>query len=278
MSLEVDAGREPATSPAKETTMSTFTLPGRFMPVLLGSLGAVAVACGGSEPRPLIPQPMSAQRHDEEALRHEREARGHEQLYDPGRGAEGGPRLQCFDRPLAGVAYSGTEPLVVQRPCWTAITNPTAHHKQAAAQHRELAAEHRAAARRLRETEAEACAGLGEDETSHTPFYHREDILRVEPYYESGRLRGARVTFRIVPGLTASWMRHALHCHAARAAVMGYDPTFMSYCPLSLQDVSTAVTQTEDGLRVTLRSDRSDIAHVILGRARDLITADRAAP
>jgi hypothetical protein len=45
-----------------------------------------------------------------------------------------------------------------------------------------LPIEHRAAPEALREAEARACAGVAPVERNASPFYHREDILRVEPW------------------------------------------------------------------------------------------------
>ncbi len=216
-------------------------------------------------------RPLSVAEHQQEADRHEHEAEQQESLYRPEAANPNAQPLQCFDQPLAGVPTDGTEAIPLMRPCWTVNNNPTAHHKQAAEAHLRAAAEHRAQAAELLGAEKQSCRGMGEQEISHSPFYHREDILSVKPYREGRTLRGAVVVFRRVPGLTADWMRRAIACHQARAAVMGYSTTFMSYCPLMLQGVAASVDNTPAGIMVTLRSKNDVTAAAVLGRAEDLV-------
>jgi hypothetical protein len=134
---------------------------------------------------------------------------------------------------------------------------------------RKEAAEHRAMASGLLDTEKQACGGLGENEISASPFYYATDILKVEELKEGETLRGARVLFRKVPGLTAEHLRKSISCHQARAAVMGFATTFQSYDPLALPDVGSQVTESDEGYWVALRSERDDMAAAALGRARD---------
>jgi hypothetical protein len=237
----------------------------------------ILAATGCASPRPIDPghnRPLSAQEHLTEAERHDREANAQGASYDPEarvpRGAPGAP-IECFDRPLAGMPHSGTEPLPLVRPCWSTHTAAIGDREKVARVHRHAAAEHRGMAAVLFRVEREACAGLGEDEISHSPFYHREDILQVEPIHEDGALRGARVTFRPVPGLTLKWLRTSVDCHLARAAVMGYSSRYMSYCPLMLEGVTAEVERLEYGFRVTVRARSDEIAAAVLGRVRDLL-------
>ncbi len=240
----------------------------------LAIAAVLTLAAGCAAPQPIDrghDKPLSVAEHQEEAQRHEREAQAQESLYRPEAANPNAQPVQCFDRPLAGVPTDGTEDIPLMRPCWSVETNPTAHHRQAAATHLHAAEVHRAKAAALLGAEKESCRGMGEEEISHTPFYHRDDILSVQPYREGKALRGVVVQFRQVPGLTADWMRRAIACHQARAAVMGYSPTFMSYCPLMLEGVAASVNATPDGVRVTLRSKDSVIAAAVLGRAEDLV-------
>lgn len=216
-------------------------------------------------------RPLSVAEHQQEADRHEQEAEKQQSLYRPEANNPNAQPLQCFDQPLAGVPTDGTEDIPLMRPCWTVDTNPTANHKRAAEAHLRAAAEHRAKAAALLGAEKQSCRGMGEQEISHSPFYHRDDILSVKPYREGHTLRGAVVLFRRVPGLTAAWMRRAIACHQARAAVMGYSRTFMSYCPLMLEGVAASVDDTPAGIRVTLRSKDDVTAAAVLGRTEDLV-------
>src|SRR5690606_35319961 len=146
------------------------------------------------------------------------------------------------------------------RPCWTREQIPAGDHGRAASEHRREAAQHRAMAAELRRAELEACRGLGEDELSHSPFFHREDILEVAPARSDGELRGARVVFRRVAGLDAGWMRQAIFCHQRRAAALGYPARVMSYCPLMVSPTSVTVEETETTVTVTVRAARDEQA------------------
>lgn len=242
--------------------------------LLVFAVGA-ALGCGarGGSNDTLPARHLSAEEHEAEASRHEREAEEHEaraERYEAVERSEGTGSIRCFDRPLEGVTYSGGEPIETLRPCWTSLTSPSARERNEAEDHRRQAARHRARATELRTTEARACAGLGEYEIAVSPFAQRRDIVSVEPYRDGSELRGVRVTFRRVPGLSAGWMRQALACHAARAATLGYPATFMSYDPSTLPDVALSVVENADTVIVTVRSDRSEIAAAALGRAEQL--------
>jgi hypothetical protein len=119
--------------------------------------------------------------------------------------------------------------------------------------------------------EKNACAGMSSAELEHTPFFKRDEIAWVEPYRKDDKLRGARIAFRKLPGRSANQLAQAIQCHQARAAVTGYAPTFRSYCPASLEDVSVDVQMTGAAIVVTLSSARDDIATAILGRALNLV-------
>lgn len=230
------------------------------------TLGALAFACGG----PGLPaRPLGAGEHLAEADRHDREAANYEQRYRIRRSRER-PAVECFDRAFAPDPDSGGEPIRVLRPCWTREQSPSGFEREVAAKNRRDAANHRAAASSLLAAEREACRGIGEDELTHTPFFHAQDIASVTPYREHGELRGAQIEFRKIPGLTAAWLGRALHCHQARAAAFGFSPTFMPYCPAMLEDVAVAVHEESGAIVVILRSPRDDMAAALWGRARDL--------
>jgi hypothetical protein len=237
----------------------------------LGLFALVATACGPGPGTTLPAKNMSATEHEQAAMRNERDAEAHEA--EATRREELHPLVdqRCFDESVPSVSESGGEPMRVLRPCWTSLSNPATRERDEAERHREVAATHRKVAKQLRATENEQCAGLGEAERSRSPFAQRGDIVSVAEHRERGVLRGATIAFRRVPGLSAQWMRVALQCHAARAAVLGYPDKFMAYCPTTLPDVAISVTETDDTVVVTVRSDRDEIAGAILGRAQDLL-------
>lgn len=160
--------------------------------------------------------------------------------------------------------------------CWTDTSGTT---RERAEQLRKAAADHRAASQALRDAEARACAGLAPADRDVSPFAHRDDIAGVEPLYTgvvSGkslytRLRGATITFRAVPGMSAEWLQRIVDCHIARNAVLGHDAPDMSFCPLQPNGVTAQVTPTAGGFAVAVMSDDPDAAREVLRRAQALV-------
>jgi hypothetical protein len=124
-------------------------------------------ACASS--KGTAPHDMSAAEHDEMAAAEEVLANEHAAKYDPN---------AVRERPIcSGVLArkSGFSNDV----CWGSATNATETHQVSADERRRLAAEHRAASQALRDAEARACAGLGDDERDTSPFARVEDIESV---------------------------------------------------------------------------------------------------
>jgi len=97
----------------------------------------------------------------------------------------------------------------------------------------------------------------------------------VDEVRTGGELHGARVLFKKVPGLEVGWMRRAISCHQARAAAMGYSPTFMSYCPLMIAPTSVTVEDLGGLIAVTIAARRDWEIAAVVGRATDLVAARR---
>jgi hypothetical protein len=238
------------------------------------TIALAGVACAG-QPRqqPVDPghdRPLSVAEHQQEAERHERVANQEQAGLDPEQSPTGGQPMQCYDNPLVPDPSSGGETIRVLKPCWTPFTARPGEHARRAKIHREAAREHRERAADLIRAEKEACRGLGETAVAVSPFFYREDVIAATPYYEDGELRGARATFRKVPGLSVDWLRRAVACHQARAGVLGYSSTYARYCPLMVGELATSVDETDAGFVVTMRSDDRDVAAAVLGRVEDL--------
>jgi hypothetical protein len=234
---------------------------------------AVLAACASrTPPEPLVPaQPLSAEEHRAEAERRDREASQHDKA--AGRFESGSPSdaYRCGDTVLFDQSTSGGERLSLRVPCWTAEVGGGQEHRRAAASAREDAARHRTAARQLESAEGTYCSTMAPDERDHGPFWHRSDILTVQPIQERGVLRGANILFRRVPSLTKEWMEQAVRCHQARAASLGWDPMYMGYDPSAVADAHVVVSDDPAGIRVIIRSQNPDVAAVILGRAQALL-------
>jgi hypothetical protein len=235
-------------------------------PMLALTSVLVAAGCGGNQQRP---ERLSVAENLAEADRHEREAGEHERMYAQSRRAESEP-VRCYDQRLPDPALGG-EPARVLRPCWTKEQRPERHHLDAAREERKEASRHRTVAATMLRAEREACQGLGEDEISHSPFFHKEEVLRVEEVRVDGALHGARVVFAKVPGLDASWMRRAISCHQARAAAMGFSGNVMSYCPLMIAPTTVTVEDRDGSIAVTIIARRDWEIAAVVGRAKDLL-------
>ena len=206
------------------------------------------------------PADMSAVQHEQAAAAHEAQATPHAEQYQPG-------------------AQQGKTTCDGKHPCWTSVSNPTQGHLDDANKHRKMAADHRAAAQALRSAEAQACAGISDDDRDMSPFYHREDITSVQPavVQKTGKERGeqvvgAVVVFRAVPGLTAEWLQRIVECHIARNNALGNDMPEMPYCPLVPKGITAKVSSTGDGFAVTIESQDPNTAKEVLRRAQALKT------
>jgi hypothetical protein len=216
----------------------------------LAALGACMEACGGTP---------GAQPHDTSAAQHEAMAEEAE------RGATAHQAQSCDPR-------SAT--------CWTSTAHPTAEDLRQASEYRKAAADHRAASQALRDAEAQACAGLSDEDRDTSPFGHRDDIANVAPLYgqvssgkgQQARMEGAVVAFRAVPGMTAPWLQRVVDCHLARNAALGHDVPEMPYCPLVPKGVTATVTPTPAGFAIAVRSEDIETANEVLRRARMLVT------
>jgi hypothetical protein len=210
---------------------------------------------------------MSAAQHEAAASKEDSIASTHAAQHDP---AATTTRERC--RSVRGKGAG--EPI-----CWSSTVNPTERHRRDAEEHRKIAEQHRAAAQALHSSEEKVCGGIAQEDRETSPFYHREDIVRVERLEEARKvkgggppeLKGATVVFRAVPGLTAEWFQRLISCHIARNAAMGHDAPDMAYCPLALKDVTASVTSTGDGFAVEVRGPDHAAAEEILRRARALL-------
>jgi hypothetical protein len=178
--------------------------------------------------------------------------------------------LVCGDRALADQVTSGGERLMPFAPCWSSENSAVDRHRIAAAKLRSDAATHRAQARILL-SDIAACDGLPEAEVNHSLLDHREDIASVVAELDEGRLVGARVRFRRVLGLTADWMKQSLACHHARAALVGFDESYLPHSPAVVAGAETTVLEEDDGFVVLVNGKDTATALIIYARAEALL-------
>lgn len=235
-----------------------------------------AVAACGRPRESIVRRPGGYGAHLQHAEGHSRRA---EQHREAARAADAVPltqRYQCGDVALNDLATSGGERLTPTVPCWDVADETAARQRALAAREQRRADDERRAATRLVEDENAACRGLAEHELDHSPFEHRTAIAAVIPHREAGRIRGVRIVFRAVPGLTAAWMRQAIACHRARFERLGGPATYLPDDPSLVIGAIATVEMHGRHLEVVIASSDDGSARVALGRAQDLVR-DRTA-
>jgi hypothetical protein len=167
---------------------------------------------------------------------------------------------------------SGGERLVPVVPCWDPAEEIAERHRVAARREVQLARDERRAATKLVEAEIAACRGISPEEVEHSPFAHKKAIADVVPHSEGGVIRGVRIVWKPVLGLSAAWMRQAIACHRARFERLGEPATYLSDDPTLVPGVTATVTDHGGRLEVLIESRDDVSAHVALARAKDLVS------
>jgi hypothetical protein len=234
-------------------------------------LSVLAAACARSNeplarhPRGYAAKMQSADAHQERADRHRQASRLPDSVRNPGE------RYSCGDTALIDQATSGGERLMPTVPCWDVAQENAEHQRYLAGREERIARTERRAATAMVEAELAACRGLSERELEHSPFAHKKEIAAVIPHRQSGVIRGARIVFKPVPGLTAPWMRQAIACHRARFERMGAPANYLSEDPTLVAGSITTVDERSGHLEVLIESPDTTTARLALARARDLV-------
>jgi hypothetical protein len=246
------------------------------------ALVIAAVGCGGSQPLPTTQlhgyaaRMEAADRHDQLADDHLRAAGPPDTPINP-------EDYQCGDVDMSDQLTSGGKPLIPFQggwgrsvPCW----NPAEEHAQrqrlAADRERRRAQEQRRGAADLVEAEIAACYGISPAEIEHSPFAHRQEIAEVIPHRERGEIRGVRIVFRPVLGLSPAWMEHAIACHRARFERLGEPADYLADDPTLVPGAAATVSLHAGHLEVLVETRDDVSAHVALGRAQDLVRPQTA--
>jgi len=157
--------------------------------------------------------------------------------------------------------------------CWTSTRTSGAASSELmrAATERDAAAQHRRVSQALRDAETMACAGISQEDMTHSPFAHRDDIVDAQVIEGPAGVLGARVRFHELSNLTADWLQHVVDCHVARDNALGHEVPEMGYCPLVPRGASAVVTAVPHGYVVEVRSNDPDGAREIARRAKALV-------
>lgn len=174
---------------------------------------------------------------------------------------------ECLDAAFLGSPDARPEPRQVPLPCWRALLQAAPRVTEDVDKARSVAeAQRQALGAPLRQAETDACAGLTETEVALSPFYFREDIVRIEALPDG---HGARVRFGAVPYLTEARMKQVIDCHLARAHVI-CDPSTSDYCPLALGNVTTHIHLDQSVLIVDIEGTSPESTDAILERLETL--------
>lgn len=182
-----------------------------------------------------------------------------------------GQGYQCGDTVMSDQITSGGERLVQATPCWDTNAEFAAHHEAVAEREQRAANQERRAATALIEAELAACRGISKRDLERSPFSDRKEIAEVIPHHEGTTVRGVRVVFKPVPGLTAPWMSQVIACHRARFERMGEPAGYLPEDPSLVAKATTKVELRGGHIEVSIES-RDDVnATVALARAQDLL-------
>jgi hypothetical protein len=233
------------------------------------ALLVAAAGCGGSPALSTRPQGYatrmeSADDHARRAAAHRKAAGSFDLVVNP-------DNYQCGDRNMSDQLTSGGQRMLPTVPCWDPVDEAAERHRAAAAREDHLARQQRRAATDLVETELAACRGITGDELSHSPFAHPRAIAEVIPHRRGRALRGVRIVFRPIPGLTEAWMEQAVACHRARYERPGEPATYLAGDPTLVPGAVTTVATHRGHLEVLVVTPNDVAANVALGRARDLV-------
>jgi hypothetical protein len=243
------------------------------------ALLVAAAGCGGSPPLPTTNLRGYGARM-EQADRHDRLADAHRRAAGPPDTPINPDDYQCGDIDLSDELTSAGKPVLPfsahTMPCW----NPVEEYRQrqqlaADREHRRAQDERRAAASLIR-AEMAACRGISPAEIEHSPFAHRKEIAEVIPHREGGEIRGVRIVWRPVIGLSPEWMEQAIACHHARFERLGEPASYLPDDPTLVSGAVTTVSLHRGHLEVLVETRDDVAAHVALGRAQDLVRPQTA--
>jgi hypothetical protein len=233
----------------------------------------VAASCAGTtepvagHPRGYAARMEDADVHSQHAEEH-RETAGVGVLETP---ASPFDRYSCGDTVMSDQLTSGGQRIVDSVPCWDISEERVEHARYLAEREQRRADAERRAATRLVEVEDTACRGMSPRELEHSPFAHRKEIAAVIPHRDAGKLRGVRILWKPVPGLTSAWMRQSIACHRARFERLGEPAIYFPEDPTLVAGAIVTVEQHAGHLEVVIETGDDLAGQVALDRAQDLV-------
>jgi hypothetical protein len=240
--------------------------------LLVVTIYAVTGCQAAPAPAPLVRHPKGYAGRMADAEEHSQRAEQHRQAAgDPGTPGARADHYDCGDTDLSDQTTSGGERLVASVPCWDLTEESAEHQRFLAEREQALAQAARRAATRLVEAELAACRGIPPRELEHSPFAHKKEIADVIPHREAGVIRGVRIIFKPVPGLTVAWMRQAIACHRARFERLGEPAIYLPDDPTLVANATATVGLHEGQIEVFVETADDTNGQVAFERAMDLV-------
>ncbi|HEY0194944.1 MAG TPA: hypothetical protein VGC42_27715 [Kofleriaceae bacterium] len=185
----------------------------------------------------------------------------------------------CGDTVANDQLTTGGKPVAWATPCWDTGEEKIAHDEYMSdlAEAR-AAADDRSVDAQATSDERTACHGLSERELEHTPFSHRREIAEVIPHRQADNVRGVRIIWKPVPGLSASWMRQAISCHRARFARLGEPAIYFPDDPTLVSHAMVSVEEHAGHLEVLVETSNDTDGQIALDRAQNLLRPNHGKP
>jgi hypothetical protein len=176
-----------------------------------------------------------------------------------------GATYECQTHPESEQTTSGTERLPQTRICDDVAAKDQRRHEGEAKKLRDEASHQRGLARSLLDADRAACDGLSFDTLRDPPlrrYAARAQVDNVE--------HGTRIS--LAGGdIDAAVLRRELTCHRARAALGGFDTSYMPSEPVTVPGARFRVEVTSAGTVVTVEADDEDAVATIRTRANALV-------
>jgi hypothetical protein len=176
-----------------------------------------------------------------------------------------GATYECQTHPESEQTTSGGERLPRTRVCDDVAAKDQRRHEQEAKKLRDEAAHQRGLARSLLDADRAACDGLSFETLRDPPLRRYAARAQVDPVEHGARISLAGGDIDVVG------LRRELSCHRARAALGGYDASYMPSEPVTVIGARFRVDTTSAGVVVTVLADDADAVDLIRQRASALV-------
>jgi hypothetical protein len=223
----------------------------------------VLAGCRAGQPVAEPAPGMSYEAYMNKAAELEREASREDQSAEVAR--QQGAQYQCETHPESEQTTSGGERLQGTRVCDDVAAADRRRHEARAKELREAADHQRGLARSLLDADRAACDGIPFDRLRDPPLRRLAARAQV-----ADAPNGTRITLT-GEDIDADGLRRELACHYARAALGGFDPSYMPSEPTTIAGSHFRVEKTGATVTVTVLADDPDAIELVRRRADALV-------